>query len=80
MEIIAENYPPGFIKKVISTLGIRVSHETDTQLNMCCPFHSDRAPSFTVNTETGLFFCFNASCGSVGTLIELVMKYGNMLF
>ncbi|NUR00386.1 MAG: hypothetical protein HOY79_28810 [Streptomyces sp.] len=35
--------------------------------SMRCPFHGeDRTPSGTVNTETGLFFCFTCGIGGDG--------------
>jgi putative DNA primase/helicase len=33
------------------------------QMSGLCPFHSDRAPSFSANSESGLWQCF-AGCGS----------------
>lgn len=37
-----------------------------------CPFHDDHNPSFSVNTETGLFNCF--SCGEKGDIFTFYMK------
>lgn len=36
----------------------------------CCPFHSDRTPSFTVNDEKGFAHCFG--CGWHGDLLDFI--------
>ena len=33
-----------------------------------CPFHSEKTPSFTVNDERGLYYCFG--CGASGDVIQ----------
>lgn len=38
-----------------------------------CPFHKDTNPSFSVNPESGLFFC-HAGCGANGSVFDFVMK------
>lgn len=42
------------------------------QLNMCCPFHDDKQPSFSISLVTGQWICFSG-CGS-GNLITLLSK------
>lgn len=44
----------------------------------CCPFHSEKTPSFSVSREKQLYHCFG--CGESGTLISFVMKAENMTF
>lgn len=44
----------------------------------CCPFHSERTPSFTVSPEKGMFYCFGCQTG--GDLITFVMKAENLSF
>jgi len=38
----------------------------------CCPFHSERTPSFTVNDDKGFFHCFG--CGAHGDVLDFVMQ------
>lgn len=41
-----------------------------------CPFHDDKNPSMSINTNSGLFHCFG--CGASGSAIGFVMKYNNL--
>jgi DNA primase len=43
-----------------------------------CPFHSEKTPSFTVNSEKQIFYCFG--CGTGGNVFTFMMKYGGMTF
>ncbi|MDC1299909.1 CHC2 zinc finger domain-containing protein [bacterium] len=36
------------------------------EINVCCPFHNDSSPSFSINIESGMFICRSASCGLKG--------------
>jgi DNA primase len=38
----------------------------------CCPFHSEKTPSFTVHAGKGLFKCFG--CGAGGSIFDFVMR------
>ncbi len=43
-----------------------------------CPFHSEKTPSFTVDSEKNLFHCFG--CGVGGDVFSLVMEKENLTF
>jgi DNA primase len=44
----------------------------------CCPFHSEKTPSFTVSPTKQFYHCFG--CGAHGTAIGFVMEYGGKSF
>lgn len=44
----------------------------------CCPFHTEKSPSFTVSPSKQFYHCFG--CGAHGTAIGFVMEHGGMGF
>jgi len=40
------------------------------EFKACCPFHSEKSPSFTVNDEKGFYHCFG--CGAHGDAIRFL--------
>lgn len=43
-----------------------------------CPFHSEKTPSFTVDSSTNLFYCFG--CGKGGNIYQFVQEIENLPF
>lgn len=44
----------------------------------CCPFHSEKTPSFVVSPAKGMFKCFG--CGKGGNAITFVMEHESMSY
>lgn len=48
------------------------------EFKACCPFHTEKSPSFYVNDEKQFYHCFG--CGAHGSAIDFVMQQGNLSF
>jgi len=44
----------------------------------CCPFHSEKSPSFTVSQDKQFYHCFG--CGAHGNAISFVMEFDRLEF
>jgi DNA primase len=47
-------------------------------LTACCPFHSEKTPSFTVSPSKQFYHCFG--CGAHGSAIGFLMEYSGLTF
>lgn len=47
-----------------------------TNLAACCPFHSEKTPSFTVSPSKQFYHCFG--CGAHGSAIGFLMEYSGI--
>ncbi|MCX5848238.1 MAG: CHC2 zinc finger domain-containing protein, partial [Deltaproteobacteria bacterium] len=43
-----------------------------------CPFHQEKTPSFTVNRDKQIFYCFG--CGEGGNVVTFLMKIADKTF
>jgi DNA primase len=51
--------------------------EMGNEYAVYCPFHTNTdTPAFYINRKTGLFHCFNASCGAKGNFHQLLERLG----
>ncbi len=70
-----ETYTPNQVESTIRSCGVDIEGETHNDFLCFCPFHGNRfSPSFSVSKISGVYICFNHSCGQSGTLINLVKK------
>ena len=51
---------------------------TGSTFKACCPFHSEKTPSFNVNPQRGFFHCFG--CQESGTALGFVMLHDRLGF
>lgn len=60
------------IKELFEKCNIVVESQNGQEFNLYCPFHKNRnSPAFFINTKTGLWQCFNPSCGKKGNFRQL---------
>jgi DNA primase len=59
-------------------MGIKLQPHGKNLIGLC-PFHDDKEPSLVITPEKNLFNCLGA-CGSVGTVIDWVMKAEKLSF
>lgn len=52
--------------------------KSGSEFKGCCPFHSEKTPSFTVNDSKGFFHCFG--CGAHGDHLAFMMQSHNLSF
>ena len=60
------------VKDLFHKFGIHTHAESGNEVTIYCPFHKNRnTPSFYINKKTGLWQCFNPSCGKKGNFRQL---------
>ena len=83
---MAKRIPKPFIDELtartdlLSLLSSRITFTKKSGSNhwACCPFHDEKTPSFSVNTQKGFYHCFG--CGVSGDAIRFLMDYDNLPF
>ena len=83
---MAKRIPKPFIDELaartdlLALLSTRINFTRKSGSNhwACCPFHQEKTPSFSVNTQKGFYHCFG--CGVSGDAICFLMDYDNLPF
>ena len=82
---MAAFYPEELIEEVRSrsdiaaVVGARVKlTKRGANLWACCPFHSEKTPSFSVSVGKQMYYCFG--CGAGGNVISFLMNYESYTF
>ncbi|HVW65710.1 MAG TPA: DNA primase [Nitrosospira sp.] len=77
--------PQSFIQELLDRVDIADVIERNVPLRKaganyiaCCPFHSEKTPSFTVSPSKQFYHCFG--CGAHGSAIGFMMEYAGMNF
>jgi DNA primase len=77
--------PQAFIQDLLNRLDIVDVVEASVTLKRaganlvaCCPFHSEKSPSFTVSPSKQFYHCFG--CGAHGNAIGFLMEYSGFGF
>lgn len=55
-----------------------VVKQSGKNFSACCPFHTEKTPSFHINEEEGLYYCFG--CGKKGNTFTFVMDTRSISF
>ena len=77
--------PPDFIQQLLARVDIVDIVDKHVKLKKagqnyaaCCPFHSEKTPSFSVSPQKQFYHCFG--CGAHGTAVSFLMEYAGMGF
>ncbi len=64
---------------IVEVIGARVPlKKSGREYKACCPFHSEKTPSFWVSPDKQFYHCFG--CGAHGTVIGFLMQYEKLEF
>ncbi|MGI9330745.1 MAG: DNA primase, partial [Gammaproteobacteria bacterium] len=82
---MAGRIPQDFIDELVAradiaeVVGMRVQlKKAGREYKACCPFHSEKTPSFTVSPDKGFYHCFG--CGAHGTALGFLMEFDRLEF
>jgi DNA primase len=77
--------PKSFVQELLNRVDIADVIESHLPLKRaganlvaCCPFHSEKTPSFTVSPTKQFYHCFG--CGAHGTALGFLMEYSALSF
>jgi len=64
---------------IVELIGARVAlKKSGREYKACCPFHSEKTPSFWVSPDKQFYHCFG--CGAHGTVVGFLMQYEKLEF
>lgn len=64
---------------IVDVIDVRVPlKKAGKNLQACCPFHSEKTPSFTVSPDKQFYHCFG--CGAHGTAVGFLMEFDQLSF
>ncbi len=64
---------------IVEVVGSRVAlKKAGREYKACCPFHSEKTPSFWVSPEKQFYHCFG--CGAHGTALSFLMEHDRLPF
>jgi DNA primase len=82
---MAGRIPQAFIDEIVARsdiveiIGARVPlKKSGREFKACCPFHSEKSPSFWVSPDKQFYHCFG--CGAHGTVVGFLMQYEKLGF
>src|SRR3984957_1311720 len=82
---MAGRIPQAFIDEVVARsdiveiIGARVPlKKSGREYKACCPFHTEKTPSFWVSPDKQFYHCFG--CGAHGTAVGFLMQYEKLEF
>lgn len=64
---------------IVEVIGKRIElKKSGVEYEACCPFHTEKTPSFKVNPAKRFYHCFG--CGASGDAIKFVQEYDGVSF
>lgn len=82
---MAGRIPQSFIDDLLARVNIVDVVDSRVRLkkagknhSACCPFHSEKTPSFTVSSDKQFYYCFG--CGAKGNAVGFVMEFDHLDF
>ena len=66
------------IVQIMQMHGIELKKSGRAEYKACCPFHSERTPSFYVSQDKQLYNCFG--CKASGNIVTFLMEYNKYSF
>jgi len=75
---MSDAYTKADLRSILQSCGIQIISQSGQDFLCLCPFHHNTdSPAFAVSYSKGLYVCYNQSCNSAGTVLDLVMKLTN---